>query len=188
MYEKIFIEDMEINYKVVRREIKNPRLEFKTGELVLILPENYQNHQKLIEKHLNWIYNKMDIIEKSKSCQLNFNRNENDLKNEISKIVEYYSGKMGIVSGNISFRKMKKRWGSCDSEGNLKFNTRMKYLPEQLIQYVVFHELSHLIEFGHNNDFWNIISQEYPDYKKMDYELSIFWFSIQEHTNNFKDP
>ena len=188
MYEKIFIEDMEITYRVVHRKIKNPRLEFKTGELVLILPENYHDHEKLIEKHLNWIYNKMDIIDKSKSCKLNYKRDEYALKCEISELVKYYSDKMGIIYGKISFRKMKKRWGSCDSEGNLKFNTRMKYLPEKLIQYVVFHEMSHLLEFGHNNNFWNIISQEYPDYKKLDYELSMFWFSIQEHTNNFKDP
>lgn len=188
MSEKLFIEDMEVEYSIIRRKIKNPRMEFKTGHLVLVLPENYKNHRKLVEKHVNWIYRKIDIINKSKTCNLNLNRTENDLKNEINKIVEFYSYKMQLTPGNVSFRRMKRRWGSCDSKGNLKFNTRIKYLPENLVEYIVFHELAHLTEFGHNNDFWDIIRLEFPDYKKRDEELSIYWFSIMDHTNNFKNP
>jgi len=103
-------------------------------------------------------------------------------------LVEFYSSSMQLTPGNISFRQMKKRWGSCDSEGNLKFNTRLRYLPEDLIDYVVFHELAHLLEFAHNRDFWQIIRLKFPDYKKKDQELSIYWFAIMEKTNNFQDP
>ncbi len=188
MSENILIENMEIEYTIIRRKIKNPRMEFKTGSLVLVLPNNYTNHEKLIEKHKNWIYNKLDLIEKSKECYLTMNRSENDLKTEIHRGVEYYSRIMELTPGNISFRQMKKRWGSCDGEGNLKFNTRLKYLPGDLIEYVVFHELSHLLEFGHNKNFWEIIRLKFPDYKKKDQELSMYWFAIMAYTNNFKNP
>ncbi|PKL68565.1 MAG: metal-dependent hydrolase [Methanobacteriales archaeon HGW-Methanobacteriales-1] len=188
MSENIFIEDIEIEYSIIRRKIKNPRMEFKTGRLVLILPNNYKNHKKLIEKHKNWIYNKLDVVEKSKNCYLNINRSKNELRAEIHHLVEFYSSSMQLTPGNISFRQMKKRWGSCDSEGNLKFNTRLRYLPEDLIDYVVFHELAHLLEFAHNRDFWQIIRLKFPDYKKKDQELSIYWFAIMEKTNNFQDP
>ena len=94
---------------------------------------------------------------------------------------------MELVPGEIKFRKMKKRWGSCDNKGNLKFNTRMKYLPDKLIEYVVFHEMGHLLEFGHNHNFYDIIFAEYPEYKKLDLELSMYWFAINSQTNNFKD-
>ena len=67
MSENILIENMEIEYTIIRRKIKNPRMEFKTGSLVLILPNNYTDHKKLIEKHKNWIYNKLELIEKSKN-------------------------------------------------------------------------------------------------------------------------
>jgi hypothetical protein len=188
MSETVFIRDIWIEYTIIRRKIKNPRMEFKTGNLVLILPKNYTDHKKLIEKHENWIYNKLNLIEKSKSCYLDINRSKSELMAEIYRLVEFYSSSMDLAPGNISFRQMKKRWGSCDSEGNLKFNTRLRYLPEDLIEYVVFHEMSHLLEFGHNRDFWEIISLKFPDYKKKDQELSMYWFAIMNHTNNFKDP
>ena len=187
MDKKIFINGGKVDYDIIRRKIKHPRLEFKTGKLILILPENYKTPEKIIEKHLKWIQDKLEVIEKSRSCKLNFDRDENDLKEDIFRFVSIYSEKMELVPGEIKFRKMKKRWGSCDNKGNLKFNTRMKYLPDKLIEYVVFHEMGHLLEFGHNHNFYDIIFAEYPEYKKLDLELSMYWFAINSQTNNFKD-
>ena len=73
---------------------------------------------------------------------------------------------------------MKKRWGSCDTKNNLKFNKNLKYLPNHLIEYVVFHEITHLKEFNHNKNFYNHIEKRYPNYKKLDDELTIAWFAI----------
>jgi predicted metal-dependent hydrolase len=186
MTNQVIIKDIEVNYEVVHRRIKNPRLETKTGKLVLILPEGYYDHQGLVKRYQEWIYKKISLINSSENLKLNLNRSEADLKGLINFLVNMYSLELGKKYNNISFRKMRARWGSCDSQGNLKFNKSLKYLPEELIEYVVFHEVAHLSELGHNKDFWEIVRLKYSNYKELDQELSAYWFTIKEHTNNFK--
>ncbi|MBU4607742.1 MAG: M48 family metallopeptidase, partial [Euryarchaeota archaeon] len=88
--------------------------------------------------------------------------------------------------GKIGFRKMKVRWGSCDRDGNLKFNKMMKYLPENLIKYIIFHEMAHLLEFGHNAIFWNIIKSKYPHYSHQEEELSTYYFAIINYHKTYQ--
>jgi len=78
----------------------------------------------------------------------------------------------------IYFRRMKTKWASCSLKGNLTVNTLMKYLPEELIRYVIFHETAHLIERRHNDRFWGIISQKFGNYEKMEQDLFSYWFLI----------
>lgn len=56
----------------------------------------------------------------------------------------------------------------------------MKYLPQYLVEYIIYHELVHVIEKKHNNRFWEIISGKYNDYQKMERELFEYWFKISE--------
>jgi predicted metal-dependent hydrolase len=53
-------------------------------------------------------------------------------------------------------------------------------LPENLIEYVVFHEIAHLVELNHSKKFWNIISSKFQDYKNLENELSVYWFAIKD--------
>lgn len=180
------IRDLEFEYKVVHRPIKHPRLEIKTGDLILILPEGFHDHENIIQTHKEWIYTKISMINESRLCKLDLKCSEQELKEKVRRAVDFYSVQMGITPLNITFRKMKVRWGSCDGHGNLKFNTMLKYLPDDLISYVVFHEMAHLLEFGHTVDFWKIINLEYNNHKELDYNLSMYWFAIKRHTHDFK--
>jgi len=54
------------------------------------------------------------------------------------------------------------------------------HLPFYLIEYVVYHELTHLVEMGHNKKFWKMISNKYPNYKKMEDELLIYWLLVRK--------
>jgi hypothetical protein len=62
MEKQVRIYNLDINYNVIHRDIKFPRLEFRTGKLCLILPKNYTEYDNLIEKHHDWIYNKMTFV------------------------------------------------------------------------------------------------------------------------------
>jgi len=74
---------------------------------------------------------------------------------------------------------MKTKWASYSQKGNLTINILLKYLPEQLIKYVIFHEMTHSIEKRHNESFWKIISQKYVNFESMEKELLIYWFQLQ---------
>ncbi|GAB6055963.1 M48 family metallopeptidase [Methanobacterium movens] len=180
MKNKVEIADIEVDYQVVYRKIKYPRLEIKTGNLILILPHGYNNHQELIEKHQKWIYNKISIINSSHTKKLH-DRTEEELKILVESEISAIAYQMGVIPGKIGFRKMKVRWGSCDRDGNLKFNKMMKYLPENLIKYIIYHEMAHLLEFGHNTIFWNIIKSKYPHYSHLEEELSRYYFAIENY-------
>lgn len=71
---------------------------------------------------------------------------------------------------NLSFNRVfikgqKTRWGSCSQQGNLNFNWRLVMAPLPVLDYVVVHELLHLVEPNHSKRFWALVEGECPDYK-----------------------
>jgi hypothetical protein len=173
-----------IRYEAVYRDVKYPRLEFKTGDLLLVLPTNYKDHDGLIEKYKDWIYQKNSLIESAlKEAQgksLDLERAEEEFRGLVRSYVEGISHGLELSINKVIFRRMKSKWGSCSSKRNLTINTLLKYLPEDLIEYVIFHELVHLIERKHNEQYWNIVSQKFEDYQEKERDLLVYWFLIQK--------
>lgn len=64
----------------------------------------------------------------------------------------------------IGLSNAQTRWGSCSSKTGLRFNWRLIHLPLALVDYVVAHELAHLLEMNHSWRFWNVVAALYPDY------------------------
>ena len=79
--------------------------------------------------------------------------------------VEKYAQILGVSYGRITIRSQRTRWGSCSSKGNLNFNCLLTQVPEQVMDYVIVHELCHRIEMNHSKRFWMLVEQIMPDYK-----------------------
>ena len=95
--------------------------------------------------------------------------------------VNYFADLMQLNFEGLGVDNCKTRWGSCSKSGILKFNLRLAMLPHKVIDYVIIHELSHLIEFNHSKNFYNIIASIMPDWqtqrnklKEYGYLLSLF--------------
>lgn len=68
----------------------------------------------------------------------------------------------------LKIRKMKSRWGVCNRKDNsITLNSELMKFDENIICYVIIHELSHFVHFNHSHDFWNLVSTYFPNYKKI---------------------
>ena len=182
MEKQVKIRDLKIDYTVDYRHIKYPRLEFKTGRLLLVLPKNYKKEKRLIEKHKKWIYKKKSLIEfarKKAKEKIIDPKSNTELKNLIQSSIDKFAKEYQAYPNQVFFRKMKSKWASCSPKNNLTFNILIKYLPKSLIKYVVFHEIAHLVERNHSERFWNIVSQKFKNFREKEKDLMIYWFLLQ---------
>jgi predicted metal-dependent hydrolase len=67
---------------------------------------------------------------------------------------------------NITIRENRSRWASCSKNGNLSFNMLLSSLPLKIVDYVILHELAHLLEMNHSKEFWNIVKASDPDFRQ----------------------
>lgn len=85
--------------------------------------------------------------------------------------LNHYSEILGVQYQRISIRNQKTRWGSCSKRGNLNFNYRIVFLPNELQDYIIVHELCHLIEFNHSKNFWALVEKILPNYRDLQLQL-----------------
>jgi len=173
-----------IDYDVDFRNVRYPRLEFKTGNLLLILPKNFQDDKLTIKKHEKWIYQKnseiINALKESKGKKLNMIRSREEFNRIIQSLTNLYSKEMNVNINKVYIKRMKTKWASCSSKKNLTINSLLKHLPKNIIRYVIFHEMMHVFERKHNEKFWNYINQKFKDYKSKERELFIYWFLVQK--------
>ena len=103
------------------------------------------------------------------------------LKHKITLLLNRLSKESKLNYQNVFIRIQKTKWASCSSQKNFNFNLKLIALPDDLIEYVVFHELNHLINKYHNYKFWKSVSARFPDYKKKEQLLTGFWFLLKEN-------
>jgi hypothetical protein len=101
---------------------------------------------------------------------------KNKAKDVLSERVAWYSKKSGIIVKQIKITSANSRWGSCSAKGTLSFPWRLVMAPVPVIDYVVIHELIHVVEKNHSKDFWDKVHVLMPDYK-----LKIEWLEINGH-------
>lgn len=83
----------------------------------------------------------------------------------IRQRLDVYVPSVGRTPGRVTIREQKSRWGSCSQKGNLNFNWKLIMAPQEVLDYVVIHELCHLHEFNHSPRFWALVEGQMPDYR-----------------------
>ena len=77
-----------------------------------------------------------------------------------------YANIIGVSPSTVSVRDYKSKWGSCSSDGNISYNWRIIMSPHRIVDYIVIHELCHMLEHNHSKDFWQHVSNNCRDYKE----------------------
>ena len=84
-----------------------------------------------------------------------------------------FANKLGVPLPKLRLSRAKTQWGSCNAHGVIRLNWRLIQIPLPLVDYVVAHELSHLVEMNHSPAFWRTVESIYPDYQAARKELKM---------------
>ena len=79
----------------------------------------------------------------------------------------YFNAHYAVVLRKVFIKNLKSRWGSCSERGNLNFNYKILFLPPEVADYIIVHELCHLREFNHSPKFWALVEEVVPNQKQL---------------------
>ena len=158
--------------KILEQQQQNPPKQYVTGEKFLYLGKEYELEVRISEGRAGMVGivdDKMILFAKKDDSavvqKILTNWYDKQAKALIPKRVRYYAEQMGETFVNITIKNQKKRWGSCSSARNLNFNYRLVMAPQEVMDYVVVHELCHLRQMNHSAAFWKEVEMVLPDYK-----------------------
>ncbi len=104
-----------------------------------------------------------------------------DFSPEIERRVDEWNDRFfqKDISG-VQLRYNQSNWGSCSRSGFIRLSTRLLFAPQQVLDYVIVHELAHLIEFNHSPAFWALVASAMPDYKQ-----AVKWLKVHGESCDF---
>ena len=82
-----------------------------------------------------------------------------------TSMLEQIAEEHGFHYNGLSIRAQKTRWGSCSSKKNINLNCKLLFMPENVVRYVMIHELCHTLEMNHSSRFWDLVADCDPNYK-----------------------
>lgn len=158
--------------KVFVRDVKYVRIEIEGLETKVILPINSQvKVEDLINKYKNWLFRKYQYFQEISEIANNLKLVENkNFEKDILNYIKEFERILKVKPRGVIFRKMKRRFASCTPDNRLIFNKQLKFLPQELLRYVVCHEMCHLIVRNHKKIFWrlfNLFYQNHSYYQKL---------------------
>ena len=166
----------EIRISVIRSARKSLGLEVRDANTVLArIPTRVSDRElkDFVENHRSWILEKTAVMaereENRKSTpapppELLSKTDRMKIQLKIGKRVRHYCEAMGVTVGYVTVKNQKTRWGSCSAKGNVNFNYQLAFLPDELLDYVVIHELAHRRHMNHSRAFWAEVEKYCPDY------------------------
>lgn len=139
-----------------------------------------------VERHSQWIWSKIEEVKRKRAdwlkpeglAQEHFMALRGRAKKFVMERLRIYAQCYGVSYRRVCIKNMKTMWGSCSKEKNLNFHYRLMFLPLELADYVIVHEICHLRHLNHSKCFWNLVAETIPDYKAKRIELRRYNLSV----------
>ena len=108
-----------------------------------------------------------------KPAELLYEWHKAPLRDAVTALVAQWEPKLGVQVERVFLQRMKTRWGGCNHRaGNIRLNTELVKKPRDLLEYVVVHEMLHLIEPTHSERFVELLGQHFPAWREARAELN----------------
>jgi hypothetical protein len=174
MKKVVVYKDKEISYSINKNRLSkrlkisiNGDCEVKVSIPIwmpIILAESF------VKEKIDWIYENIKKMEKKigdfklRLGDDDYLKHKEDARKLVKARIDHYNRYYNFQIGLIAIRSQKTRWGSCSSKKNLNFNYKLFFLPLDLADYVIVHEMCHLREMNHSERFWKLVGEIIPDY------------------------
>jgi len=156
-----------IDYKPINREfINGEKLLYLGREYNLIIYEDYLREKPEVyieEGHIVVNFKENNKADVEKSLELWYRK---EALNYILGSIKQYEKIFNKKPKAIVVKEQKKRWGSCTYDNRLLFNWRCVMARPQAIDYVILHEMCHIVHKDHSKNFWNLVDSIMPSYKE----------------------
>ena len=147
------------------------------GIVVLTVPYSSSRHAigEFLMRQAHWLRHAVARMMPYKTLPVSGRRAYLKHKEEarvfVTERVEYWNREYRMTYRRIAIKNTRRTWGSCSRKGNLNFSYALLFLPRELADYVVVHELCHLCQPNHSRAFWTEVSKAIPDFAHQRKEL-----------------
>ncbi|MBN2176777.1 MAG: M48 family metallopeptidase [Demequinaceae bacterium] len=163
----------DLDYIVTRKRVKNVRLTVKapSGEVRVTAPPHVPDREiaAFVASKAKWIVKHRDRIARQPaplSPGPEANRLRRELRRAIPPLLDKWAPRLGVPVPDFTIRRMTTRWGTCNVQARrITLSLELARREVELLEYVVVHELAHLIERGHGPAFHAIMSQALPEWR-----------------------
>ena len=162
-----------MDYELIRSGRRTLALEItREGRVLLRAP--YQASQRQIDAfytaHQSWLATHLAQVRARLAAhpepdEAEIRRLRADARALLPKRVAWYARKMGVSPAAVTITGAKTRFGSCSAQGRISFSWRLMDYPPEAIDYVVVHELAHLVHHNHSPAFYALVESVLPDYR-----------------------
>ncbi len=164
----------EIPYTLIRMSRKTLSLQVNAdGEIIVRSPHHTASSiiEDFVAQHRDWIQQALVRQQDRRAkhpplTEEQVERYREKAKQTIPPRVAHYAALMGVTPTGIRITNAQKRFGSCSVKNSLCFSLRLMDYPDEAIDYVIVHELSHIIHHDHSPRFWTTVATYMPDYKQ----------------------
>jgi len=166
---KRFLESLLLEKEAwIRKQLSKiksvPKQEISLEDELLLFGEVYSIDSQQATK-LRDILNNIKVKNSAKVLKAYDNFYKELAQEYLSSRLEYFASIMQLNYSEVKFKKLKSRWGSCSSHRVITLNTRLMLIEKELIDYVIVHELSHLVHMNHSKEFHNHVESYLTDSK-----------------------
>jgi predicted metal-dependent hydrolase len=176
-----FLTEKQIPYTLTRsRRARYLRITIAhTGEVKIIAPTvaSESRINDFLRERGNWIEQKRNYFAEnpvndiglllSKRSRKEYLAHKDQVYDLLSERCRHFNQHYNFQYSRISIRNQKSRWGSCSKKGNINFNYKMLFLPSEVRDYIVVHELCHLKQLNHSKAFWDLVAETVPGHKAL---------------------
>lgn len=161
-----------MNYRIIYSVRRTVSLCVKDGEVIVRAPEKTDRDyiDSLVTKHKKWLEEKLEQQQKKREREpvltaSDIAKLKRTAKEYFTTKTKEYADTMGLKYGRITITSAKTRFGSCSSKRNICFSYRLMLYPEEAREYVIVHELCHLVYMNHSAAFYRMLERYMPDHK-----------------------